>query len=249
MASEQWVLTGEMSQGIDAALRKFIGDSRARCALLITHSGQLVGQVGFTAHLNVLSLCALVAGIFTTTQELARLIGESKFKSLFQEGKSWNLHFTLVSEDLIFATLFDKKTVIGAVQVSANEASERIGKLLQEIAAKPVLEPDRELEALKRELAHLEQLTGRETAAPPAPPAPMAPMAPSAMMQPGLVQAPAAAPAPPAPPSAVPESKPAPVTQGQAGEKKEGPGEKPQSLLGADFEESAAAALDKLFEI
>jgi len=240
MGSEQWVLTGEMSQGIDTALRKFIGDSRARCALLITHSGQLVGQVGFTAHLNVLSLCALVAGIFTTTQELARLIGESKFKSLFQEGKTWNLHFTLVSEDLIFATLFDKKTVIGAVQVSANEASERIGKLLKEIAAKPVLEPDRELEALKRELAHLEQLTGRETAAPPAH------MAPSAMTQPGLVQAPAAAPAPPGPPSAVPESKPAPVTQGQAGEKKE---EKPQSLLGADFEESAAAALDKLFEI
>jgi len=240
MGSEQWVLTGEMSQGIDAALRKFIGDSRARCALLITHSGQLVGQVGFTAHLNVLSLCALVAGIFTTTQELARLIGESKFKSLFQEGKTWNLHFTLVSEDLIFATLFDKKTVIGAVQVSANETSERIGKLLKEIAAKPVLEPDRELEALKRELAHLEQLTGKATAAPPAP------MAPSVMTQPGLVQAPAAAPAPPAPLSAVPESKPAPVTQGQAGEKKE---EKPQSLLGADFEESAAAALDKLFEI
>jgi len=243
MGSEQWVLTGEMSQGIDTALRKFIGDSRARCALLITHSGQLVGQVGFTAHLNVLSLCALVAGIFTTTQELARLIGESKFKSLFQEGKTWNLHFTLVSEDLIFATLFDKKTVIGAVQVSANEASERIGKLLKEIAAKPVLEPDRELEALKRELAHLEQLTGKATAAPPAP------IAPSAMTPPGLVQAPVAAPAPPAPPSAVPESKPAPVTQGQAGEKKEGPGEKPQSLLGADFEESAAAALDKLFEI
>jgi predicted regulator of Ras-like GTPase activity (Roadblock/LC7/MglB family) len=199
--------------------------------------------VGFTAHLNVLSLCALVAGIFTTTQELARLIGESKFKSLFQEGKTWNLHFTLVSEDLIFATLFDKKTVIGAVQVSANEASERIGKLLKEIAAKPVLEPDSELEALKRELAHLEQLTGRETAAPPAH------MALSAMTKPGLVQAPAAAPAPPGPPSAVLESKPAPVTQGQAGEKKEGQGEKPQSLLGADFEESAAAALDKLFEI
>ena len=242
MGSEQWVLTGEMSQGIDTALRKFIGDSRARCALLITHSGQLVGQVGFTAHLNVLSLCALVAGIFTTTQELARLIGESKFKSLFQEGKTWNLHFTLVSEDLIFATLFDKKTVIGAVQVSANEASERIGKLLKEIAAKPpapVLEPDHELEALKRELAHLEQLTGKATAAPPAS------MAPSAMAQapaPALAQAPA----PPGPPSAVPESKPAPVTQGQAGEWKE---EKPQSLLGADFEESAAAALDKLFEI
>jgi len=236
MGSEQWVLTGEMSQGIDTALRKFIGDSRARCALLITHSGQLVGQVGFTAHLNVLSLCALVAGIFTTTQELARLIGESKFKSLFQEGKTWNLHFTLVSEDLIFATLFDKKTVIGAVQVSANEASERIGKLLKEIAAKPVLEPDRELEALKRELAHLEQLTGKETAAPPAL---------SAMPQ----FAPAQAQAPPGPPSAVPESKPAPVIQGQAGEKKEGPGEKPQTLLGADFEESAAAALDKLFEI
>jgi len=230
MASEQWVLTGEMSQGIDAALRKFIGDSRARCALLITHSGQLVGQVGFTSHLDVLSLCALVAGIFTTTQELARLIGESKFKSLFQEGKTWNLHFTLVSEDLIFATLFGKKTVIGAVQVSANEVSERIGKLLKEIAAKPVLEPDHELEALKRELAHLEQLTGKATAAP------------GAMLQP----APAAVSAFPGPPSAVPESKPAPEIQGQAGEKKE---ERHQTLLGADFEESAAAALDKLFEI
>jgi len=56
----------------------------------------------------------------------------------------------------------------------------------------------------------------------------------------------AQAPAPPGPPAAVPESKPAPATQGQAGEKKD---EKPQSLLGADFEESAAAALDKLFEI
>ncbi len=229
MASEQLVLTEEMSRGIDVALRKFIGDSRARCALLITHSGQLVGQVGFTAHLNVLSLCALVAGIFTTTQELARLIGESKFKSLFQEGKTWNLHFTLVSEDLIFATLFDKKTVIGAVQVSANEAAERIGKLLTEFAAKPpapVLEPDRELEALKRELSHLEHLTGRAAPAPSAMPQPPAPT---------LAQAPA----PPGPPSAVPESKP-------AGEKKE---ERPQKLLGADFEESAAAALDKLFEI
>ena len=121
MASEQWVLTGEMSQGIDTALRKFIGDSRARCALLITHSGQLVGQVGFTAHLNVLSLCALVAGIFTTTQELARLIGESKFKSLFQEGKTWNLHFTLVSEDLIFATL----------GIGEEEAREKFGFFLE----------------------------------------------------------------------------------------------------------------------
>jgi len=221
MASEQLVLTEEMSQGIDSSLRKFIGDSRARCALLITHSGQLVGQVGFTAHLNVLSLCALVAGIFTTTQELARLIGESKFKSLFQEGKSWNLHFTLVSEDLIFATLFDKKTVIGAVQVSANEAAERIAKLLTEFAAKPSVELDHELEAMKRELAQLAQLTVTSAAAP----------APAAV--PSLTAAPA-----------VPTVTPAP--QPPAGEKKE---ERPQKLLGADFEESAAAALDKLFEI
>jgi len=224
MASEQFVLTGTMSQGIDSALRKFIGDSRARCALLLTHSGQLVGQVGFTSHLNVLSLCALVAGIFTTTQELARLIGESKFKSLFQEGKGWNLHFTLVSEDLIFATLFDKKTVIGAVQISASEASDRIGKLLAEFAAKPSIEPDHELESMKRELAHLEHLTAQ------------AALTPSMATQP----------LPATPLAPTPPSQPSPAVEMKKEEKKE---EKSQNLLAPDFEESAAAALDKLFEI
>jgi predicted regulator of Ras-like GTPase activity (Roadblock/LC7/MglB family) len=225
MTSEQFVLTGEMVEGVDGALRKFIGNSHARCALLLTHSGQLVGQVGFTAHLNVLSLCALVAGIFTTTQELARVIGESKFKSLFQEGKSWNLHFTLVSEDLIFATLFDKKTVIGAVQVAASEATEEIAKLLEEFTGKPSLEPDHELEAMKRELAHLETLTGQPSLRAPVavlPPSPAAPVAPVM-----------------APPSA-------PAVEKKEEKKEEKP---PQNFLSPDFEESAAAALDKLFEI
>lgn len=226
MSSEQLVLTQEMTQGIEASLRKFIRDSSARCALLITRSGQLVGQVGFTSHLNVLSLCALVAGIFTTTQELARLIGESKFKSLFQEGKSWNLHFTLVSEDLIFATLFDKRTVIGAVQLSASEASERIAGLLVELAVMPPAGPVTEIEVVKREVA------------PPVAPQEQSVLRPAA-------QAFAPPPLPAAPPTPQVLQAPPPSSEEKKEEKPPGP----KNQLAPDFEESAAAALDKLFDL
>lgn len=211
---EQFVLTEEIEKRVESSLKKFMTNSRARCALLITRSGQMISQFGFTTHLNTLTLSALVAGIFSTTQELARLLGESKFKSFFQEGKIWNIHFILVGEDLIFATLFDRNTVLGVIQISAMEVAEELSQAMSKVAMpveipvvpKPV-EPDKDIEKMKEELAQLEKMVlskeaWKET-----------------------------------------EKK-------EIEEKEEKPPKEGGKLgLGADFEESAAEALDKLFEV
>src|SRR5690606_39611344 len=62
---------------VAAPLSELVRESSARLALVMTSSGQVVGQHGFTRSLDVMAAAALGAGILATTGELARLVGSS----------------------------------------------------------------------------------------------------------------------------------------------------------------------------
>ena len=67
-ALEPWVV---------APLQTFLAESAARLTLLMTSSGQVVAQHGFSRSLDVMTAAALGAGIVASTEELARLMGAS----------------------------------------------------------------------------------------------------------------------------------------------------------------------------
>ena len=56
-------------------LQTFLAESRGAAHLLMTSSGQVVAQHGFTRSLDVMTAAALGAAIVASTEELARLMG------------------------------------------------------------------------------------------------------------------------------------------------------------------------------
>ena len=67
-------------------LDRFLVESSARVALLMTSSGQVVAQHGFTRSIDVMTAAALGAGIVASTEELARQLGSERFGSLVHQG-------------------------------------------------------------------------------------------------------------------------------------------------------------------
>src|SRR5690606_31828465 len=68
-------------------LGELVRESSARLALVMTSSGQVVGQHGFTRSLDVMAAAALGAGILATTGELARLVGsDADFGAVVHQG-------------------------------------------------------------------------------------------------------------------------------------------------------------------
>ena len=64
---------------VEGPLQTFLDESAARLTLLMTSSGQVVAQHGFSRSLDVMTAAALGAGIGASTEELARLMGSPKF--------------------------------------------------------------------------------------------------------------------------------------------------------------------------
>ncbi|MEN3045714.1 MAG: hypothetical protein ABDH49_01815 [Candidatus Hydrothermales bacterium] len=117
------------------ALQKLLDDFTYRAntysSMFSTLSGQLLVSSGFKTPFNLLAISALLAGIFQSTRELARLIGEKNFLTFFQEGDSWNIYYTLVGEDFLLTTFFDDRTILGIVEVQAKKLSKRILEILR----------------------------------------------------------------------------------------------------------------------
>jgi hypothetical protein len=67
-------------------LQTFLEESSARLTLLMTSSGQVVAQHGFSRSLDVMTAAALGAGIVASTDELARLMGATRFGALVHHG-------------------------------------------------------------------------------------------------------------------------------------------------------------------
>lgn len=122
MTNIQYVLSEEISQAVNLIMAGYLKETRAHCVLLLSKSGHLINQAGFTGTFNLQSIAALIGGIFTSTQALAKLVSEERFKVMFQEGKNWNVYFCLIADQFILATIFDKSTVVGMIRHAAAEA-------------------------------------------------------------------------------------------------------------------------------
>jgi hypothetical protein len=67
-------------------LERFVSEADARLTLIMTPAGQVLAQYGFTRAVDVMSTAALGAAIASSTQEIAGMLGEGKFKALNHQG-------------------------------------------------------------------------------------------------------------------------------------------------------------------
>lgn len=133
LRSERLVFYEKDVQRIDEEIDGLLELSGSRCAFLIDRDGHLVTRRGDAVQSSLESIAALVAGSFAATREMARLLGESEFTTLFHQGERESIQISLVGERALLAMVFDQRTNLGMVRYYAVESVRRLTAVLNEI--------------------------------------------------------------------------------------------------------------------
>jgi len=105
---------------VEQPLASFLTESEARLTLLMTSAGQVVAQHGFTRAFDVMSVAALGAGIVSSTEEMARVIGVEPFRALTHQGRGLGFFLSAFETSAgrwIGLVVFDRDTSLGLVQL------------------------------------------------------------------------------------------------------------------------------------
>jgi predicted regulator of Ras-like GTPase activity (Roadblock/LC7/MglB family) len=115
---------------VKGALAGVVEDSGAITAMLITKEGVLLAAAGKTSSLNTAAMAALVAGMYSATREVARMVGEKQFSILLQQGETRHLHISLVTDVVMMVVVFEDYTRIGRVRYAVRKATEDLAPYL-----------------------------------------------------------------------------------------------------------------------
>ena len=118
---------------ISIVLTKLMNDTNATCAMLIDKSGQVVAIQGTGARRNAIALGALLAGVFSSSREVAKLLDEKDFRNIFQQGVQENIYTSMIEEQWLLVIVFDKLTHIGLVKVLSKKTSDDLGRVLERV--------------------------------------------------------------------------------------------------------------------
>src|SRR3954468_4444649 len=136
VGSASWSFTEDDFGAITQSLQRFLHESSARCALLVDRSGQLVATVGEQPKFDPTAFATLTAADFSANDQLARLIGETDFNSLFQQGEKESMHLVDIARRLIPSVLFDNRTTLGLVRLKMKLVAEELSKLFEQVFAR-----------------------------------------------------------------------------------------------------------------
>jgi predicted regulator of Ras-like GTPase activity (Roadblock/LC7/MglB family) len=133
VGSASWSFTEDDFGAITQSLQKFLHDSNARCALLVDRTGQLVATVGEQPKFDPTAFATLTAADFSANDQLARLVGETDFNSLFHQGEKESMYLADIARRVILVILFDNRTTLGLVRLKMKHTVDELTKLFQDV--------------------------------------------------------------------------------------------------------------------
>jgi len=137
-----WSFQESDSHRIDELLRDFLRDSNARCALLVDRSGQLILSVGEPPQFDPAAFASLAAADFSANDQLASMIGEPEFSSLFHQGEKESMYLADVAKRLILVVLFDDRATLGMIRVKVKAVVRELNTIVTEIFEKASADSD-----------------------------------------------------------------------------------------------------------
>jgi len=136
VGAASWSFADDDFGAITQSLQRFLYDANARCALLVDRTGQLVATVGEQPNFDPTAFATLTAADFSANDQLARLIGETDFNSLFHQGEKESMYLADVARRVILVVLFDNRTTLGLVRLKMKAVVEELTKLFEQVFAR-----------------------------------------------------------------------------------------------------------------
>jgi predicted regulator of Ras-like GTPase activity (Roadblock/LC7/MglB family) len=121
-----WSFDEEDLAALTRTVDRFLVDTGAHSALIADRAGQLVATMGRPLAFDPTVFATLTAADFSANDQLARLIGETDFTTLFHQGEKESMYVADVARRLILVTLFDNTTPIGLVRLKMKPVVEEL---------------------------------------------------------------------------------------------------------------------------
>lgn len=124
------VLTEQGLQNVQAILHKLQQETNAKYLLLVEKSGQTIASAG-DDNPYAMALSALVAGAFSSTREIARMLGEQEFRTMFQQGGKLNLFILQLDTHDFLTVVFDENSTLGIVKLKSQQLGADLSREIQ----------------------------------------------------------------------------------------------------------------------
>jgi predicted regulator of Ras-like GTPase activity (Roadblock/LC7/MglB family) len=119
-------------QALRRPLDTFVLESRARIALLVTRSGQVLGQYGFRSSYEVMNVASLAAATHASSQALAELTRSGRWTHLYHAGRERQLFLAPLEtpvDSFILVVIFDVQSSLGLVQLFFQRLADAVADL------------------------------------------------------------------------------------------------------------------------
>jgi predicted regulator of Ras-like GTPase activity (Roadblock/LC7/MglB family) len=132
-AAGSWSLGESDHRRITEQLQGLLKESNARCALLVDRTGQLLANAGDELQFDPAAFASLTAADFSANDQLAKMIGEAEFASLFHQGEKESMYLADVARRVILVVLFDQRTTVGLVRLRVKQTVTDLGRIFDEM--------------------------------------------------------------------------------------------------------------------
>jgi predicted regulator of Ras-like GTPase activity (Roadblock/LC7/MglB family) len=112
----------------------FLRETGARCGVLVDRTGRLLTSAGDTGGFDQVTFATLAAADFAASDQLATLLGEREFSSLYHHGERHSMFLADIAGWAILAALFDRKTTLGMVRIKTRNLVPRFSAVFDDIA-------------------------------------------------------------------------------------------------------------------
>jgi predicted regulator of Ras-like GTPase activity (Roadblock/LC7/MglB family) len=102
--------------------------------VLVDRTGRLLTAVGDTGGFDQITFASLAAADFAASDQLAVLLGEKEFSSLYHHGERHSMFLADIGGLAILAALFDRRTTLGMVRVKARTVVPRLRTAMTSLA-------------------------------------------------------------------------------------------------------------------
>jgi predicted regulator of Ras-like GTPase activity (Roadblock/LC7/MglB family) len=121
-------------RAFEELLAAYIGETRARCALLLDRAGRVLTSAGDLHDFDQTTFASLASADFSASDQLAALLGEEEFSSLYHHGAACSMFLADVDGAAILAVIFDADTTLGMVRIRTRTLLPRLAEALDRLA-------------------------------------------------------------------------------------------------------------------
>ncbi|HEX6943144.1 MAG TPA: roadblock/LC7 domain-containing protein [Gemmatimonadaceae bacterium] len=136
ISATSWALTPEDEDALRRAMERLLQESAAHSAMLVDRGGQLLVQAGARPEFDATTFATLTAADFSANDQLARLLGETDFTSLFHQGERESMLVADIARRAILVVLFDSRTTLGLVRLRLRPVVEDLARVVEAMMAR-----------------------------------------------------------------------------------------------------------------